>query len=499
MWRKFLIYFVNLSLVLSLLVSPLQVNASFIPDNEYLWNSDKEVSENLKAYFKLLLNSAIYSGSLVLSGGLMSIFNTGSQVKNIKEFADFMVDDKGYTEEELSTMITFNNNTKQYNISSELNNSFHEYMNMALQETTGYINISTTKITDLPVELFANKSSYENLAELYEQIGEPFFFGGHSYNNFYFVNRGGYNFIPHYTSNMKDFNTWFSEYENFSTTANNSFFTTCLDRFLSDWSISTIDRFCFLHNDFKSSELCTCMSSTVYLYNFDKKELKQRPSTNGYLGFYFTAPRVYDFPNGFSFLVSAEGETVKVWKSLDSFKQYDIGKQPYYTSQDWNNYDYSQDNSKSYSESFVDNSIKDSNNNTTYNEIVNNYQTGMTEKEVADLVETILKNQKDNSNKPSDNGGGSSGSGSGSGLSDLLGGIASLFDFFASLIGNIISMIANFLTTLIDSLGTFTSIFDGFSEFLSSAFGFIPKEAIAVIISGVTAIVVLAIIKFLKG
>lgn len=473
-----------------------------------LWNEDATKMENLAAWGKLVVATAdVIVAPNVMTGLVASLESV--------DFYNFMTSDLGIDpeteegEDALKNLVVYDDKSQEFTISNSFNNSMHTYITNYLEKETGYVVIPTLKYEDVDISYFGSKQGREYLRSFVENIDTPYFitFGRTSnpvsVDGICYVLRGGYNMIPHSFSGNFDFNSWESAYTGkvLGSTGRNSALMPLND----DWSYPTSYTelfYCFAHFNFDCKE-CSKYTDNAYCH-FDKgfiSACSHETTTSGFKDMICPYDLYPDKSSNYhSMLVSNDGTPVKVWKSIDSFKRYDIGQQPYYTSEAWNNYDYSQDNSQTISTSTVDNSIKDSNNNTTYNEIVNNTTNGMTEKEVADLVETILKNQNNgNGNGNGGNGTGSGGSGSGSGLSDLLAGIGSLFDFFASLIGNIISMISNFLTTLIDSLGTFTSIFDGFSEFLSSAFGFIPKEAIAVIISGVTAIVVLAIIKFLKG
>lgn len=480
--------------------------------NDGFWNDDISFEENMYNYMKLAL---VLGGSTatamkltggnpmvtpVVVSGLVSMELMAFIEKNTKDNKWGDVDFK----EIVSNGVKIENDTVEF--SDEVVDCIHNIYVQFLEESSGYVLIPTYTVEDLPVGLFTLKVAKDNLKQLVETIGEPFFLGGGSSfgdsSHHFIIYKGGYNYLPGQGSS--NFETWYEAYLSNNLTQNGSYCKTSLSQIDEECKTWYWKYYCFEHSSFD------CDTSQTHYQMFNLSNLSDYKPFNGqpYNGLRFTAPCHFYYSSGvsglpslFSVLVSADGCNVRVFKTKDDFRKFDLGKQPYYTSDVWNNYDYSADNSQKWDIGTLDKSVTDSHNTENYNEVVNNISNGMTEKEVSHLVETVLKNQNDKYNNPSssDNGGGNSGSGSGSGLSDLLAGIGSLFDFFASLIGNIISMISNFLTTLIDSLGTFTSIFDGFSEFLSSAFGFIPKEAIAVIISGVTAIVVLAIIKFLKG
>lgn len=102
-----------------------------------------------------------------------------------------------------------------------------------------------------------------------------------------------------------------------------------------------------------------------------------------------------------------------------------------------------------------------------------------------------------------DDSGGSSGSVSGngsdgSGIGDLIGGIGKIFDTILSLIGKLMGVVADFAQSILDLFSGFTAFTDGFSDFLSGAFGFVPADIWNVIKVGLSLMVLLAVIKFLR-
>ncbi len=90
------------------------------------------------------------------------------------------------------------------------------------------------------------------------------------------------------------------------------------------------------------------------------------------------------------------------------------------------------------------------------------------------------------------------GDSSGGGVSAILEGIGKFFDTLLTLVGKIIGMLSDFVNSVLTLFESFAVFTDGFSGFLTGAFGFIPQEAINVIVTGITLLVILAIIKFLK-
>lgn len=94
--------------------------------------------------------------------------------------------------------------------------------------------------------------------------------------------------------------------------------------------------------------------------------------------------------------------------------------------------------------------------------------------------------------------GGDSGDSSGGGVQAVLDGIGKFFDTLLNLAGKIIGLFSGFVDSVLSLFEGFTVFTDGFSGFLTATFGFLPPEAINVLVSGITLIVILAIIKFLK-
>ena len=102
-----------------------------------------------------------------------------------------------------------------------------------------------------------------------------------------------------------------------------------------------------------------------------------------------------------------------------------------------------------------------------------------------------------------DSGSDSSGSGSsgsdGEGIDRLLDGLEKMFDTVGTIVGDIVGMVSDLLSSFWDTLSLFTDFSSGFSEFMASVFVFIPSEIWALVGSGITFLILLAIIRFLRG
>ena len=133
----------------------------------------------------------------------------------------------------------------------------------------------------------------------------------------------------------------------------------------------------------------------------------------------------------------------------------------------------------------------------------NNTDGTLTEDQIRDIVtDTINQIQTDNNTDQSggsgDSGNSGNDGGSGGGIGAVIDGIGKFFDTLLTLVGKIIGMLSDFVNSVLTMFESFTVFTDGFSGFLTGAFGFIPPEAINVLVTGMTLLVILAIIKFLK-
>ena len=97
-----------------------------------------------------------------------------------------------------------------------------------------------------------------------------------------------------------------------------------------------------------------------------------------------------------------------------------------------------------------------------------------------------------------DDSGGNNDDSSGSGVGDLVGGIGKILDTLLSLIGKVMGIVADFTQSVLDLFSGFTTFTDGFSNFLTGAFGFIPAEIWNLVSVGLSLIVLLAVVKFLR-
>ena len=202
-----------------------------------------------------------------------------------------------------------------------------------------------------------------------------------------------------------------------------------------------------------------------------------------------------------SAIVSSDGRLIKIWRSVADFTNYNRNQQPYYYTQNWVNYDASQDNSITMTS--AEYSYYNDNSTTIYQTIQNNIDNSgsdLTEEDIQKIVDDAIKEIKDSISNDSGDGSVSdndSGNG-GIGVSDLIEGIGKIFDTILSLIGKLMGVVADFTQSILDLFSGFTTFTDGFSDFLAGAFGFIPPEIWDIVKVGMSLMVLLAVIKFLR-
>lgn len=83
--------------------------------------------------------------------------------------------------------------------------------------------------------------------------------------------------------------------------------------------------------------------------------------------------------------------------------------------------------------------------------------------------------------------------------SGLFGGIKKIFSVFTGLIKTVIDGISSLLSTALNFINSLSGITGQFGDFLSAMFSFIPKEIFSVITFGITIIITVAVIKFIRG
>lgn len=83
--------------------------------------------------------------------------------------------------------------------------------------------------------------------------------------------------------------------------------------------------------------------------------------------------------------------------------------------------------------------------------------------------------------------------------SALIEGITKLFGSILNLVGKLVGAFADLVNGLFDALGIFTDFSDGYSNFLTAAFPFIPPEVWNLVKAGILAMIIVGVIKLIRG
>lgn len=236
-------------------------------------------------------------------------------------------------------------------------------------------------------------------------------------------------------------------------------------------------------------------SSNKWTYNNTTKTF-EKSGTWGYDNkstFYKIDNPTVNISNGV-FTITYNGcHEYKMFRTLNDFKSSSIGANPYYITDSYNNY---KNITGSYNTVTTDNSV-------TYGDITNYIDSyvGENGKEpTQNEINVYITVTNDNGGGSGNNSGGGNGSGTG-------GDGSSIWDFLSNLgevLGGLIRNLGNMLTSLIDSIISIVNdvigkIPDVFSSLLGTVFGGLPEDIRAIIILGVTVMVVYGIIKVIRG
>lgn len=202
-------------------------------------------------------------------------------------------------------------------------------------------------------------------------------------------------------------------------------------------------------------------------------------------------------------IFTSDGRPIKVFKTLDKFKLYSVGMQPYYITDSYNTYE-ANDNSVTVGGDYVTGSNYQTSYSTVQNEIDNSetVNESIVNNIVNDNSQTIINNYASSvvpegggsdGGEDGDDGDGGGGGGILDGLGSLIGGATDIIGFLLGLVGDALSLISSLFTTLFDALKALGTMFGGFGGFLGEIFGFIPTELINFIVLAIEASVAIAI------
>ena len=189
-----------------------------------------------------------------------------------------------------------------------------------------------------------------------------------------------------------------------------------------------------------------------------------------------------------------------VYKNIESMKLGQQGEQGYYQSSNWQNF--SKSNSDNYT---VDSS---NSNNVTYGDVTNYITNNTTDGNPPSPTQIQVYIDNNNPSGGGNGGGSGGGNGGGSGLGDVLGTLGSLIGSLISGIGQFLIGIFQGLVNAINSLlsligdaigGIVESIPSAFNDFMTAVLGWLPPEWTAIISASLLIMVIVGIIKLIRG
>lgn len=365
-----------------------------------------------------------------------------------------------------------NNKLKKYRLKSEFVNLTRKAADAYIEEYEGYYLIGTKTPSDLSPTYFGDKATYDACHKIISTITDDMVIYSYRYaystTQYKFLDVSDDCFVLY--GKFNDFQINFNIYD-------------------ANWTLAKIPCLNYEYN-----------SNGVISDVFDLSDIvnSQEFQDGGRSFSYFPTSNPYWAQNyAYGWIYTKDGGPIKLWKSLDAYKLYSVGKQNIYYTKDYSGYDMTADNtvgftgsyyssnSSSYSHDIIQNTIDNSSevNESTVNNIVNNY---------------ITNNYGDGSGSGSGSGSGDSGNGwwnIGDGISAVIEGIASLLDFLLKLIGDLVGLLGTFLSSLLDVLSSLASVGQGFGDFITESFKFIPKECVDLIFASIAGMCVAGVIR----
>lgn len=360
----------------------------------------------------------------------------------------------------------------KYCMASELVNMAREAADAYIEECEGYYLVKTHTVDDVLTTDYSYKTHYDFVHNLVADIPDDvvIMVGIHAYDSRYRItDLSNVNFVCNGTPG--------ADY-------------IAINTYSDDWVQSPGVPSFFVN--YKTDVL----ESTSY--NFESRDDWPTWSIGSYWILYSYPYRTYAYQG---WLYTSDGRSIRVYKSLDSFKAHTVGKDNIYYGSNYTSYDASVDNSYTFSGSYY--------NNTSYSHEVIQQQidnsSEVNESTINNIVNNYITNNYGSGSGSGDGSGNGSGSGDGSwwdigsGISAFVEGVAALLDFLLKLLGDLIGVISGFLVDLLAVMGQLVSVGDGFSGLLKALFGFLPDECIALIVSGVGLMVIVGVVKMIKG
>lgn len=248
----------------------------------------------------------------------------------------------------------------------------------------------------------------------------------------------------------------------------------------------------------------TYIKFTSYDFIIDTGEFRAYENCDMRNDFDFTPDSTWRFNDNYKW-TSSDGEIpvsinrkkFKVYKSMDDYKDATVGLSPYYTCEP-----------KELGSSFSARDMASLINNGSITTYYNNYY-GInghypTDDEIQDFIDKYM-NEYDKNNKNSDKDKSTDDSDSDFSFFGTIGkALGSLISAIGSLLSGIVDGLVDAITSLLNGIsGLIETIVGGlptaFSQFLSSLLGFLPEEIVALITLSITAMILVGIIRLIRG
>ncbi len=363
-----------------------------------------------------------------------------------------------------------NNKLAKYQLKSGFISMVRQAADIYIEEYEGYWMYPSYTYADLSVSIFDTKAEYECvIASLKTMPSDGVFFLARDKNNNYYMDATGQNFVgeAHYN--------------------NGELYYLSISKYDNNWNRVS---YYYIQDSRSESSIVdlTKFSSSAYKYN----NYTVWPSLE-------LDSRVLNWTNFFT----SDGRAIKVWKSLDAFKESSVGKSDIYYSKDYGTFEESKDSGLTFTGSYYNGSYSHDVIQTT----IDNSQVTVDNSVVNNIVNNYITN---NYGDGSGSGGAVSGDGSGndnsggwwdigSGISSFIEGVASLLDFVLKILGDLVGLLANFLTSVLDVLRGLAALGQGFGDFLAESFKFLPEECINIIIASIGGMCIAGVVKaFIK-
>lgn len=243
----------------------------------------------------------------------------------------------------------------------------------------------------------------------------------------------------------------------------------------------------------------------LYMFKANQAPVQYTSWNNTMLGSYvagyqtvINTPSIFSGTNKAHILTNlSKDEEVYVFDNINAYKNYNSGApQPYYLGTDFGSH-----------KTKYDVSDFPSGNNSYYNQVINNVQSGWTAEEVITLVDKIIQNGGSSSSSESDKDTSKWWERIGNAIGNLIDGIVDVLTKVIEKLSDALLSIIHLLTGYTDDSGVYhVGLFDkltnlvdsGFSSFISSMFSWLPEEIITLLTAMMVFGIFFGIFKMLR-